>query len=162
MILHPESGKIQLAKFREGLHRAGVKATHQRLEIFREIAGSTEHPDAETIYTGVRTRVPTISLDTVYRTLWLFLDLGLLDTLGPPRERTRFDANMNPHHHFICSRCGATHDFECGEYDQLQIPAAVNRFGRVVKAHVEIRGICLMCSERPNYKTSAKRNKEEK
>ena len=49
--------------FKEGLRRSGVKLTHQRLEIFREVVKSSDHPDVETIYKGVRKRVPTVSLD---------------------------------------------------------------------------------------------------
>ncbi|MDA8177928.1 MAG: transcriptional repressor, partial [Deltaproteobacteria bacterium] len=81
----------RLERFQAACRRAGVKLTHQRLEIFREIAGSTKHPDAETVYRGVRARVPTVSLDTVYRTLWLLDGLGLITTLGPRRESVRFD-----------------------------------------------------------------------
>lgn len=75
--------------FKEQIRNAGVKLTHQRMEIFREVAMSEAHPDAEKIYKKVRERLPSVSLDTVYRTLWSLLDLGLITTLGPPR---RFDS----------------------------------------------------------------------
>ena len=83
--------------FKEGLKRSGIRLTHQRLEIFHELAKSSDHPDVETIYRGVRERVPTVSLDTVYRTLWLLLDLGMITSLGQPKEKARFDANMRSH-----------------------------------------------------------------
>jgi len=133
-------------RFKEGLARSGIKITHQRLGIFREIAESGDHPDAERIYKGVRERVSTVSLDTVYRTLWLLLDLGLITTLGPSRGRARFDANMRSHHHFVCSGCGMTRDFYSAEFDQLKIPDSVKELGRVEKTQVDIRGICLQCS----------------
>ena len=63
-----------------------MKLTHQRMEIFREVARTADHPDAQTVYERVRKRVPAVSLDTVYRNLWLLSDLGLLSTLGPPRN----------------------------------------------------------------------------
>ena len=88
--------------FNEVCRNSGAKLTHQRLEIFREVAQTGDHPDAEQIYQGVRKRMPTVSLDTVYRTLWLLKDLGLTIPLGFPRERTRFDANLSRHHHFVC------------------------------------------------------------
>jgi len=40
------------------------------MEIFREVAQAGDHPDAEKVFQGVRERMPTVSLDTVYRTLW--------------------------------------------------------------------------------------------
>jgi len=55
-----------------------MKVTHQRTEIFRELAAGTEHPDAETVYQRVCKRVPSISRDTVYRTLSTLETKGLI------------------------------------------------------------------------------------
>ena len=85
MALAPDEIQHRMIRFKEALARAGVKLTHQRLETFSEAARTGEHPDAETVFRGVRERLPTVSLDTVYRTLWLLIDLGVLITLGPPR-----------------------------------------------------------------------------
>lgn len=147
-VVSPDALKSRLAQLREGLKRAGVKSTHQRLEIFREVVKSGDHPDAETVFQGVRKRVPTVSLDTVYRTLWLFSDLGLITTLGAARERVRFDANVKPHHHFVCSKCGLTRDFFCEEFDRLRVPDAVKQFGGIDKMQVEITGVCQRCASR--------------
>jgi len=125
-----------------------MKLTHQRTEIFREVARTADHPDAQTIYERVRERVPAMSLDTVYRTLWLLNDLGLVATLGPPRERARFDANMTSHHHFICSHCGMAQDFYSQEFDDLRPPAEVESIGSVEATHVELRGLCLRCKKK--------------
>ncbi|MDI6808073.1 MAG: Fur family transcriptional regulator [Candidatus Eisenbacteria bacterium] len=133
---------------KERFTRSGVKLTHQRLEIFREVAISVDHPDAETICKGVRERVPTVSLDTVYRTLWSLLDLGIITTIGPPRGRMRFDANMGSHHHFICTKCGMTRDFCSKQFDQLKIPDTAKMLGRAEKTQVEVRGACLRCSKK--------------
>lgn len=131
----------------EALRRAGIRVTHQRLEILREVAGSRDHPDAETVFRGVRERLPSVSLDTVYRTLWLLTDMGLITTLGVPQERFRFDGNMRPHHHFVCTRCGLARDFYSGELDELRVPAAVQDFGVAHRTQVEVRGICRECLE---------------
>jgi len=131
----------------DGLRSAGVKLTHQRLEVCREVAGSSGHPDAETVYNGVRERIPTISLDTVYRTLWTLLDLGLIQTLGIPRDRMRFDGNIAAHHHFVCTKCGEARDFYSDELDNLPVPEHVGAYGTIQDTHVEVRGICLRCSE---------------
>jgi len=152
----------RMRRLKEGLRRSGMKSTHQRLEIFREVAKSGDHPDAETIYNGVRERVPTISLDTVYRTLWLLSDLGLLTTLGASRERVRFDANLRPHHHFVCMRCGMTQDFYSEKFDRLTAPNSIKSLGSVEKTQVEIRGVCLQCSKKTNPKHCASRKKEER
>ena len=105
----------QAARLQDALRAAGVKLTHQRLEIFREVLASREHPDAEAVYRGVKRRLPTVSLDTVYRTLALLGELGFVTTLGPRRESVRYDANLGHHHHFVCERCGLARDFESPE-----------------------------------------------
>jgi Fur family peroxide stress response transcriptional regulator len=125
--------------------KAGVKLTHQRLEIFRELASNEEHPDADSIYRAVRQRMPTVSLDTVYRTLWMLHDLGLVTTLGPQRDRVRFDANLEQHHHFVCVRCGLVRDFESEALAHLPLPESVAALGSVHDAHVEVRGTCGAC-----------------
>jgi Fur family peroxide stress response transcriptional regulator len=136
----------RMVRFEQICRSAGVKLTHQRIEIFREVAQTGEHPDAEAVYQGVRKRMPTVSLDTVYRTLWLLNDLGLIVTLGPARGRTRFDANLSQHHHFVCVRCGLTRDFQSEELDGLAVPESAKAFGQVEAAHVEVRGVCQRCS----------------
>ena len=137
----------RVERFREACTLSGVRLTHQRLEIFREVAGTGDHPDVEAIWKGVRKRMPTVSLDTVYRTLWLLNDIGAIATLGLPRERIRFDANTSPHHHYVCVRCGLTRDFESDEFNALQIPAEVGEFGSVLAAQVEVRGLCAACTQ---------------
>ncbi len=136
----------RMARFEEVCREAGVKLTHQRMEVFREVARSGDHPDAETIFRGVRARIPTVSLDTVYRALWLLADLGLVTTLGPSRERTRFDANLTRHHHFVCVRCGLTRDFYSDALDELKLPRSIREIGRVEATHVEARGLCRECA----------------
>jgi Fur family transcriptional regulator, peroxide stress response regulator len=129
------------------LQQAGVKLTHQRLEIFREIASSLEHPDAENVFRNLQARLPMLSLDTVYRTLWTLNDLGLIKALGPRHQSVRFDANLAPHHHFICLGCGLVRDFESPAFDQLQVPQAALEMGRVLGTQVEIRGLCDRCAK---------------
>lgn len=142
-----EAGK-RMEHFERVCREAGVKHTHQRMEIFREVALRGDHPDAETVFQSVRERIPALSLDTVYRTLWLLSDLGLITTLGAHHERTRFDANLSRHHHFVCNRCGMTRDFNCDEFDDLEPPDEVKGFGRIETTHMEVRGLCRACAEK--------------
>lgn len=135
----------RLAQFKAAAKEAGFKLTHQRLEIFRAVASSLDHPTAEAVHRGVLMTTPTVSLDTVYRTLWLLTDLGLLTTLGPRQDSVRFDANVDNHHHYICMGCGLVRDFESEDFNTLNLPKELNGFGKVVSAHVEVRGLCDRC-----------------
>jgi len=142
----------RMARFNEACRKSGAKLTHQRMEIFREVAQTADHPDAEKVYQGVRERMPTVSLDTVYRTLWWLKELGLITTFGPPRERTRFDANLSRHHHFVCVQCGLTRDFYSDKFDKLTLPESVQSIGYVETTQVEVKGVCLKCAakEKPS------------
>ncbi len=124
---------------------SGVRATHQRLEVFREVAATEEHPDVETIYERVRRRMPTVSLDTVYRTLAMLEEKGLLKRLELFSGRARFDANTQVHHHFICTRCGKVRDFASEGLDALSTPREAKAFGRVRSLHLQARGVCNEC-----------------
>lgn len=152
----------RMDRFKGIFRQSGIKLTHQRLEIFRELAKSGDHPDAETIFRGVRERLPMISLDTVYRTLWLLLDLGLVTTLGPSRVGTRFDANMSCHHHFVCSRCGMTQDFYSEEFDNLTVPESIKTYGEAQTTRVEVRGVCTKCVGKKKSQPANFKRKETK
>jgi Fur family peroxide stress response transcriptional regulator len=132
--------------------RYGVKATHQRSEIYRELAGTNEHPDAETIYAQVRKRIPAISLDTVYRTLRLLEKKGLISRVGSFGEKTRFDANTDRHHHFVCTRCGFIGDIYNEEWDDFRAPSDVMAMGTVNSVHIELRGLCKVCQRKRRLK----------
>jgi Fur family peroxide stress response transcriptional regulator len=146
-------------QLKTSLRRCGVKLTHQRMVIYQEVTKSKNHPDAESICKSVRRKLPMVSLDTVYRTLWLFQDLGLITVLAA-RDRVRFDGNTRPHHHFVCKKCGQMRDFYSEEYDRLQIPRSVKNMGDVESAQVEVRGICVQCSAKPGSRKNASQNKE--
>ena len=135
----------RVADFVEVCRRQGVKATHQRTEILRELAGTHEHPDAETIFGRVRQRIPAVSLDTVYRTLKLLEEKGVIGRVGSMRDRTRFDANTDRHHHFVCSECGLIGDFYSDGLDRFPVSREVAEMGRVDGVYVELRGRCRKC-----------------
>jgi len=126
----------------------GLKVTHQRTEIYRELARTDEHPDALAIYRRVRRRIPSISFDTVYRALRLLENKGVIRRVGTPADSAQFDANRETHHHFVCSACGAVRDFRCTAFDALEAPAAARQIGTPDSLRVEVRGVCAACARR--------------
>jgi Fur family transcriptional regulator, peroxide stress response regulator len=144
----------RVAQFIATAKDRGIKLTPQRLEIFREVASSLEHPDAETVYRAVHARMPMVSLDTVYRTLWMLRDLDLVSMLGLCRESFRFDANPKKHRHYDCVRCGLTRDFESTDFHALRLPDTVKVFGSVLSTHIEVRGVCEICTKKSDKKDS--------
>ncbi|MFH1337158.1 MAG: Fur family transcriptional regulator [Candidatus Zixiibacteriota bacterium] len=134
--------------FSKACRQHGIKTTHQRTEIYRELASTEKHPDAETIYVRVRRRIPAISLDTVYRTLRQLEEREVISRLGVFGEKMRFDANTDPHHHFICTRCGFVGDLYNGELTRVPAPRDVEGMGTVHSVHIELRGVCNACQKK--------------
>jgi Fur family peroxide stress response transcriptional regulator len=124
---------------------SGLKVTHQRQEIFREIALDSTHPSAEELYMRVKDRIPAISLDTIYRTLATFERCGILSRIHDLDGRGRYDPNLDHHHHFICLECGGIQDFYWPGFDEITPPFEVSTWGKVMNQRVEMQGICKRC-----------------
>ena len=142
----------RVAGFMAACRDRGFKATHQRLEILRVLTANPVHPDAETIYRIVRKRLPSISLDTVYRTLRMLAENGLIARVGVFQERARFDDNTQPHPHLVCTRCGHIADWP-GESISLPPPSEPREGsapGVVDSVYVEYRGVCRNCHNPDN------------
>jgi Fur family transcriptional regulator, peroxide stress response regulator len=144
----PDEVERRVELLARALRGAGLRLTHQRLEVVREIAQSEEHPDVESVYRAVRARVPTISLDTVYRTLATLVDLGLVARVVATAGRTRYEANAAHHHHFVCIRCGLIRDVVDGELDAVRAPQSTAALGSVESIEVQLRGVCIDCQRK--------------
>ncbi len=138
----------RLQAFERACAERGVRRTPQREAIFRVVAATDEHPDAETVHKRLRARLPHLSHDTVYRTLALFEELGLVRRVGVASDRARFDANAEAHHHFVCTACSGIQDVTDPALDRIQPPAAARQLGRVTSTQVEMRGICRSCQRK--------------
>lgn len=136
----------RLAAFPGICREHGVKGTHQRMEIYRELARTDLHPDADTLFRRVRRRVPAISLDTVYRTLRMLEEKGVIARVGTVDERARFDANTERHAHFVCRGCGRVADVHSPECKDWQAPPEASAVGVIESVQVEFRGLCAACS----------------
>lgn len=136
-----------LEAFKAVCFEAGLKLTHQRLEIFKVLAHRADHPSVEEVFEKVKRTVPTISLDTVYRTLTTLEQYGVLARVQL-ETRTRFDTNVMTHHHFVCKECNRIDDFYWPVFDQLRLPNRLSTMGKADSRHVEIRGICQECQKK--------------
>ena len=130
----------------------GLKITHQRLEIFKILVSMEYHPSAEEVYEVVRGTIPSISFDTVYRTLALFESHGVIAKVQYLDDRTRYDSNMEPHCHLVCKKCRNIQDFYWPDLDQLNSPEETKRWGEIDNKYLELRGICRKCLASRNKK----------
>lgn len=137
--------KEQYDNLKKICNDAGIKLTHQRLEIFKEAVVTHDHPSAEMIYQRLQQRLPTIAIDTVYRTLATYDELGIVKKVHLMGERTRFDANLEKHHHFICTRCKKIEDIYWPDFDNAMLPEKFKSAGNICSRHLELHGVCVEC-----------------
>ncbi len=136
---------------KETCRRAGLRLTHQRMEILHELALSSDHPSAETLHGRLIKRMPALSLDTVYRTLATFNHCGLVQKVETSDSQARFEAVHGYHHHLICRRCHAIIDFVWPGVDGIKLPDAARDWGRVERCNVVISGLCRSCADVENH-----------
>jgi len=127
--MHPEQSTMTPEETRSMFAAHGLKTTHQRLEIFSELTAASDHPCAETVWRRVRKRVPTISLDTVYRTLAVLREHGLAARVPMDGDMARFDGDTSPHHHLACECCGRIHNLPISQFDPAVLQEPVARWG---------------------------------
>lgn len=138
----------KMAVFQEACRKQGLKLTHQRLEVYRQLAAATDHPSAETLYKRLRTLLPTLSLDTVYRTLATLEEHGLVKKVDTKESQARYEAEMQPHHHAICRCCKKILDFQWPDFDQIPLPGAVDSFDSIQERSIVLYGICQQCGRK--------------
>ncbi|MBU2591277.1 MAG: transcriptional repressor [Nitrospinae bacterium] len=134
-------------RFKSSCLEAGLKLTHQRIEIYRELASIKTHPNAETLYKQLKKKMPTISLDTVYRNLSLLSDYGLIRRLETAESQARFDGDTSRHYHAICSKCKEIVDFDWEEFNGL-VPPNLLSWGRPKDINVVVCGVCSKCIQK--------------
>jgi Fe2+ or Zn2+ uptake regulation protein len=100
------------------LRASGIQPSAQRVAVGDYVLHTLEHPSADLVWKRVRERFPWISRATVYNTLNLFVDKGLLQRLNLSEDSIVFDPITETHHHFIDEKSGAIHDVP---WDRVQV-----------------------------------------
>lgn len=136
------------AVFQSAIKSRNLRMTNQRRQILQVLQESNEHLDAESIYDLVRQKDARVSLATVYRSLTLFKNLGLVSerTLGEAHRRFE-TAQDEPHYHFTCLSCRKVIEFNAPEIEQRIIPNIEAQGLKVIEAHLTISGYCAECQE---------------
>jgi Fe2+ or Zn2+ uptake regulation protein len=123
----------------------GLKVTPQRQRIFRILYGNAVHPTAESVFAQAVEEMPTISLRTVYQTLNDLADMGEIGSLDVGTGSTRFDPNIEPHHHLVCETCGKVRDVVVDTAITPPRGARAQGF-RITATEIVFRGSCDDCS----------------
>ena len=105
----------------ERLRSLGILPSAQRVAVARFVLATDAHPCAEDVLRAVQDEIPMISLATVYNTLNLFAEKGLLKKLALSEGKVVFDPRIEPHHHLIDEQSGAILDLP---WDALRVERA--------------------------------------
>lgn len=120
------------------LRAHGIQPSAQRLAVAEYVLRTLDHPSADEVLERVRGRVPMISRATVYNTLNLFVEKGLLRQFVLAEGRLVFDPHVAPHHHFVDDESGAIHDVP---WDALDVRRVEQLQGLEVREYqVVLRG----------------------
>lgn len=127
---------------------ATTKTFRKRNAILTCLQGTNLHPSAEMVHEMLHEEHPDISLATVYRNLTYFKNQGLATSVATVRGVERFDANTDPHVHFICSSCDAVIDLHQIEMPRsLDSEIAGSTGCRVEGCQLTYTGLCGNCQK---------------
>ncbi len=122
-----------------------IPLTHQRLAVYEELCGRSDHPSAESLHESLHAAFPSLSLATVYKTLQTLHAMGMIARVDSPTSQARYDAIVDTHHHAVCGSCGRIQDLFDATLDALP-PRKIDGF--VVQGHsVHFHGICTRCAK---------------
>jgi Fur family peroxide stress response transcriptional regulator len=135
----------KMCQFQVRCKAAGLKITPQRIEIYRELLLTDEHPSAEMMYEKVKKTLPHISLDTVNRTLLTFNEIGVAFTVEGSGGARRYDGGLHEHQHFRCVKCKRIIDFHHKPFDNVKLPPEISEKFTVLRKSVYLEGLCNSC-----------------
>jgi Fur family peroxide stress response transcriptional regulator len=133
------------ARFEEQCRTRGLRFTTQRLAVYRALAQDASHPTAESVYARLKLQMTSLSFATVYRILERLEDEGLIRRVSTAKGVRRFDANLEPHQHFVCRLCNGITDHAELPHAQLPLPWRGPRGFTAEELEIRIVGICGSC-----------------
>jgi len=132
----------------ETLHSSGRRLTRQRRLLLKLLEESREHLDAAGLYDRAKAQHPNISLATVYRTLAVLKEMGLVEEHRLGEGRAYFETTQKtPHYHFTCSGCGCVIEFDAPQVAEVLRRLSEQKGLQVTGAHLLVTGRCAQCQE---------------
>lgn len=139
-----------LDRFKEIIRTNSLKFTSQREAILQTLYENPEHFTSENLYLLVKEKYPdmTIGIATVYRTLALLEENGLVSSISLGIQGKKFEIANKPHHdHLICERCGKIVEFENEKIELLQVEIAKENGFALTSHLMQLYGLCTGCQK---------------
>ena len=130
----------------EQIRSSGRRLTRQRKLVLEILEESQEHLDADAIYDRAKARDPNIGLATVYRSLGLLKEMGLVQEHRLGENHGHFETTQStPHHHFTCLACGRVVEFESPQVVEVARKLCEIEGLQVTEVHLHFSGYCSKC-----------------
>lgn len=152
MVAFDKSGIDDVQWFERLCRQAGLRVTPQRIAVYKVLVNSKDHPSADSVYQQVRRDIPSISFDTVNRTLLSLAEIGAAFVVEGSGDVKRFDGNLEGHQHFKCIKCKRIIDFHHEPFDNIELPEDIEGQFTVLRKTVLLEGLCSDCQSAVNGK----------
>ena len=140
MQVYPENGDAD--RLAQELKARGIKVTAQRVWVLRFLEGNKDHPDVDTIHSALRRESPSLSKTTVYNTLDLLREVGMVQRLTISGTEQRYELGSEMHHHLLCNRCGRIYNIEI---TCPYLGGMLHGEHKIQEVHGYFMGICKHC-----------------
>ncbi len=148
--------KPEPKSYDETIHEKGFRFTEQRRAVYDALMGKRDHPTAVEVFMRVKSKVPSISLATVYNCLETLTGCGLVKTVNHDRESARYCPNLDEHAHLFCEDCGGVTDIPLRAkrraHDIWELPENVT----ISHHEISFRGLCPKCAKTAARTTTTK------
>ncbi len=125
-----------------------VRRSKKRDAMLRLMRSTDCHPSADWVYQQLKPEYPDLSLGTVYRNLNQLSEQRMIRRVGVINGQERFDADLRPHAHFVCNRCGLVIDLPDNAPDQGYTQSLSEQYGFLAESHeFSLRGLCKDCKK---------------
>lgn len=138
----------QANEFRTICERAGVAVTHQRQVIYETLRSMHGHPSPEEVYTRVKTRIPSVSLATVYKNIHLLIESGVFHEVSLHHGSLRVETNEKPHHHLVCTVCKSITDIDAEDLGFASKSRKLRGGFLAQRFAVDVLGLCPACQKK--------------
>lgn len=128
-----------------GLLQSKYRLTKQRAAVLRALEDGA-HLTAETILERVRRHLPSVSLGTVYRTLDILRDIGLVQAFAHAGNAARYEAALDKHHHLLCTTCNTITNVKAPNIAALAREIATTHRFTETDCSLTITGTCAQCA----------------
>ncbi len=128
----------------ETLKSKGLRVTPQRFAVYANLLSRNDHPTVEQLLSDLNKDAPMSSQATVYAALQALREVGLVHEVLLEEGVSRYDANVDPHHHFRCQGCGGIEDIPWQTFQGVDLSRL--RPGLLARRYeVTVEGLCDRC-----------------